>query len=378
MAALKRGSRGGKVTALQTRLKEQGFFQGSVTGVYGPVTERAVRRFQARQGLRVDGIAGSQTLAALELHPAKIRPRARGQASPRTAELQRLLASRGFDPGPVDGVYGARTRAAIRQAQSQYGLVVDGIAGPATLAALQRGAMVRSEATSSGQTVGTRTDIKELQQLLTAQGFYGGPVDGVYGSQTRSAVRAVQQAYGLVVDGIPGPATWAVLRRSSRSDTGTTNQETAALQKLLTERGFYSGPINGVDNSSTRAAIRAAQQAYGLRIDGLPSPTTRQGIRRVRPASVPRSRVLPVPLPPSRRQPDASTRSNRSGQEQPISSTGALSLQKLLSERGFYSGSLDGVYGLQTRAALISAQEFYGVTADGVANQRIIDALLRG
>lgn len=52
------------------------------------------------------------------------------------ADLQRALLARGFDPGPVDGQMGAKTRAAIRTFQMKSGLVVDGVAGPATIAKL--------------------------------------------------------------------------------------------------------------------------------------------------------------------------------------------------------------------------------------------------
>lgn len=59
--------RGGDVYQLQSALKERGFDPGQLDGVYGKKTERAVKRFQKAKGLKVDGIAGKQTFAALEL-----------------------------------------------------------------------------------------------------------------------------------------------------------------------------------------------------------------------------------------------------------------------------------------------------------------------
>lgn len=53
-----------------------------------------------------------------------------------TLDVQRRLAARGFDPGPLDGVRGRRTIAAVRLFQASAGLVADGIAGPLTQAAL--------------------------------------------------------------------------------------------------------------------------------------------------------------------------------------------------------------------------------------------------
>lgn len=55
------------------------------------------------------------------------------------AELQRRLSALGFDPGPIDGVYGRRTIAAVKTFQKAKGLTVDGIVGPQTIAALAEG-----------------------------------------------------------------------------------------------------------------------------------------------------------------------------------------------------------------------------------------------
>ena len=66
----KKGSSGEVVTQVQTRLKNWGYYFGSVDGVYGSKTEEAVRYFQRKNGLNVDGQVGNQTLAALGLNPS--------------------------------------------------------------------------------------------------------------------------------------------------------------------------------------------------------------------------------------------------------------------------------------------------------------------
>ena len=66
-ASYKKGSNGAVVTQIQTKLKSWGYYTGSVDGVYGSGTERAVRAFQQKNGLTVDGKAGDQTLAAMGL-----------------------------------------------------------------------------------------------------------------------------------------------------------------------------------------------------------------------------------------------------------------------------------------------------------------------
>ena len=61
----KNGSRGDEVRKIQQRLKDWGYYDGNVDGIFGPQTEKAVRYFQSKNGLQVDGIAGPATLAAI-------------------------------------------------------------------------------------------------------------------------------------------------------------------------------------------------------------------------------------------------------------------------------------------------------------------------
>ena len=65
------------------------------------------------------------------------QPLKRGDRGTAVWDLQQQLKRAGFDPGPIDGVFGAKTEAAVRAAQKAHGLVVDGIAGPKTYAALK-------------------------------------------------------------------------------------------------------------------------------------------------------------------------------------------------------------------------------------------------
>ena len=64
-AAYRQGSTGETVRKIQTRLKNWGYYDGPVDGIYGSKTASAVRYFQQKNGLTVDGIAGTKTLAAL-------------------------------------------------------------------------------------------------------------------------------------------------------------------------------------------------------------------------------------------------------------------------------------------------------------------------
>jgi murein DD-endopeptidase MepM/ murein hydrolase activator NlpD len=128
------------VAALQVALRARGLYAASVDGVRGPLTSRAIRRFQARRGLAVDGVAGPRTRAALgwrgrpRLGSRAITAGARGWD---VAALQFLLATHGFPSGAFDGRLGPRGEAALQRFQGWAGLSADGVAGPATLQAVR-------------------------------------------------------------------------------------------------------------------------------------------------------------------------------------------------------------------------------------------------
>ncbi len=64
-AVLKQGSRGSQVRTVQTKLKNWGYYKGSVDGIYGAQTVSAVKYFQRRNGLSADGVVGKRTASAL-------------------------------------------------------------------------------------------------------------------------------------------------------------------------------------------------------------------------------------------------------------------------------------------------------------------------
>lgn len=62
------GSSGSEVTQIQTKLKRWGYYNGAIDGVYGSKTLAAVKSFQSKNGLKVDGVAGTQTLQAMGIY----------------------------------------------------------------------------------------------------------------------------------------------------------------------------------------------------------------------------------------------------------------------------------------------------------------------
>jgi peptidoglycan hydrolase-like protein with peptidoglycan-binding domain len=129
------------VAALQVALRGVGLYGGTIDGVKGPGTASAVSRFQRAHGLVSDGIAGPATRNALGRRGGPsfgTRSVGPGMSGWDVAALQFRLAWRGFPSATIDGGYGSHTIAAIRRFQAWAGLGVDGVAGPATLAALRQ------------------------------------------------------------------------------------------------------------------------------------------------------------------------------------------------------------------------------------------------
>jgi peptidoglycan hydrolase-like protein with peptidoglycan-binding domain len=110
----------------------------------------------------------------------------------------------------IDGIFGPKTKGAVKSFQESEGLVEDGIVGPATW-----GAMPKDPNTPLVPNGDTGPVVKALQHGLhtIASGGSGpdpGPIDGIFGPETEAAVRAYQTDHSVAVDGIVGDRTWWV------------------------------------------------------------------------------------------------------------------------------------------------------------------------
>ncbi|HLM36191.1 MAG TPA: peptidoglycan DD-metalloendopeptidase family protein [Gaiellaceae bacterium] len=139
------GSRDAGLAALQVALQSRGLYTGSIDGIRGPATTRAIKRFQRRVGLPADGVPRATTrlaLGAYGKHLLGSRRLTRGAAGWDVAALQFLLAWHGFPSATIDGGLGDRTVRALRRFQRWAGLEPDGVAGDSTYAALRGAAAV--------------------------------------------------------------------------------------------------------------------------------------------------------------------------------------------------------------------------------------------
>lgn len=126
------GTRGEDVKEVQKKLKSWGYYNGPIDGIYKNKTYEAVKIFQWKNGLRVDGVVGNETKKALGISGRKVSPKYNKDV----AIAQRKLKQWGYYKGSVDGIYGPATYAAVVKFQKKNGLSVDGYIGPETKKAL--------------------------------------------------------------------------------------------------------------------------------------------------------------------------------------------------------------------------------------------------
>ncbi|MBQ8554522.1 MAG: peptidoglycan-binding protein [Clostridia bacterium] len=405
-SSLKLGSTGDDVEKMQRRLKELGYYKGSVDGDFGEGTETAVKNFQKQNGLTVDGKAGTNTLNKLysdnavkaptttvtntPRRTASPTPRATstpdlskeyylelGSSGSRVKTLQNRLIELGWMDGKADSSFGAATEYAVKAFQARYdSLWDDGVAGPSTLQALysSNAAKSSSPVSSIGETLqeGDSSDaVKAMQKRLKELGYLSGSADGSFGSATKAAVIAFQTANGLKADGKAGTSTLNTLYSDdakgpdSLNDSenagngvsingyvtlreGDTGDAVKALQRALKNRGYYSGSIDGTYGSATVAAVTAFQQRNGLRVDGTAGPTTQTALY-------------------GSDAEDADYDTLRPGD----TSTAVRNLQYTLYELGYYDGTVDGVYGDTTEDAVRAFQIRNDVSpVDGIAGTK--------
>ena len=192
--------------------------RGSVVVTVNPTS---VSAYGVSAGASGGTVSGGSTVAHTFLTNLNI-----GSTGADVTTLQTILSQKGFFSGPISGYFGALTAAAVKKFQTANGVSPLGNVGPATRAALnglQSGGANSSTTSGSSSTsikytfsnplsVGsTGADVTALQNRLTAEGVYFGPITGTFGPLTRAAVEKYQTAHGLSPVGQVGPAPHALL-----------------------------------------------------------------------------------------------------------------------------------------------------------------------
>ena len=154
---LRKGYTGDDVKSVQSRLKELGYYTGSLDGNYGSGTMAAVKSFQANNGLTQDGLAGSSTFAKLFSTSAVSAGSSSGSSTDTdydtlrsgdtgaaVTQMQQALVNLKYTLS-VNGTYDSATKEAVIAFQQRNGLSVDGVAGPNTLKKLYSGNCVTGD-----------------------------------------------------------------------------------------------------------------------------------------------------------------------------------------------------------------------------------------
>lgn len=205
--------------------------------------------------------------------------------------MQAQLKVTGFDPGPVDGMLGAKTMSALRRLQSGCANLKDLFENPTS------GILPQNEAMQGGKdSVSSTDDIRLIQVRLKDAGFDVGPVDGVMGFKTKAALLRFQSGCTMVKDfpaivenqvqtsvRMPSlmsgsekqiqptakisPATVSVKDEAGSSnaakDKSPSKEEIRLLQAQLKAAGFDPGPFDGMLGPKTKSALQQYRTVNG-------------------------------------------------------------------------------------------------------------------
>ncbi len=190
VALYRLGDQGSAVRSIRALLTATGDLAPSAVeapDVYDHQVALAVRAFQQRRGLIVDGILGPHTHIVLDGAHWKLGDRIQSHIPGHmlqgddVAELQERLLSLGFTPDRVDGIFGTNTEQAVRRFQGAVGLAVDGSVGPETLRAfadLTRSVSGGSPHTLREQELVRRSGHRLLGRIVILDPGHGGDDKG--------------------------------------------------------------------------------------------------------------------------------------------------------------------------------------------------------
>ncbi len=221
---LTHGMQGEEVQKLQEALITLGYLKGTADGIYGNKTENAVRKFQRKNKLSADGLAGVKT--------------------------KELIFSKASGKSSSSGTSGNSSSAqnknenASNNNASNSNTVSDGSLFRGNYATLKSG--------------NKNTRVRTLQTALIALNYLSGSADGSYGKKTKAAVIAFQKANNLKADGAAGKKTLAALEKAYQTGAKASSQKAAdpvpasEPEKTESETGSINPKISGPGSGSVQ------------------------------------------------------------------------------------------------------------------------------
>lgn len=199
------------------------------------------------------------------------------QPSAEIRDAQQRLQALDLYQGPLDGIAGPDTRAALERYQQNRGLTVTGRVDPPTLAALRA-------PPPAPVTLSSATDVRTVQNRLRQLRHFDGPADGVWGPGTQAAMENFQRSRGLRI----GQVDTATLSAMGLNPASFPVRDAAAvpireplqpgvirgIQQRLRQQGYYTGRVDGIWGPSTERAMAQFQRSRGLEPSGHLTPTT--------------------------------------------------------------------------------------------------------
>ena len=433
---LRTGSTGSAVEQLQFWLNTLAQYESAipsvtVDGVFGSGTAAAVRAFQRKYGLTVDGVVGRTTWTEVydqfrsiqsdngtpNAYPGTpLREGSSGQ-NVRLVQFWLKIARTVYTSlanVTVDGKFGAGTAAAVQRFQRYFGLTADGVVGRTTWQKLYEvyndiANRLLSPSLRPGEYPGvlrtgsSGTAVRELQFYLYLMSAYESSIppvsiDGKFGADTERAVRAYQRFAGLTVDGVVGRTTWnslygrasqlrssgpvVTLKRLPYPGTpltvGSSGSAVLYYALLLQRIAYYfdsveNPPLSDQYTDETAAATCSAQQLLGLEQTGVADADTWTAVEAL---SLQLAAHAPNPdrdVPPSTAYPGRAIAEGSAGQE-------VGQVERWLNRRAQLSCGEDYVadnnrFGAADAAAVRAVQQQAGLLVTGIVNRETWAAL---
>lgn len=247
-STLRHGMSGDEVKVIQQALITLGYLSGTADGVFGNKTENAVRKFQKKNKLDVDGLVGTRTKALLLSKVSGTTSAADSSAnSSETSSPVSSTAKKQNNAASVSYLFG-----------SSYSTIRIG----------SRGERVR-----------------KLQTALIALNYLNGKADGLFGKQTKAAVIAFQKSKNLKTDGAAGKKTLTALEKAYANSEKASASQPAGSASVTTAVSEYSGTDSGSINSKISAPGAGSVRLLSWYDDVKPSISNGQKLLIYEPSS---------------------------------------------------------------------------------------------
>ncbi|HHU02305.1 MAG: peptidoglycan-binding domain-containing protein [Christensenellales bacterium] len=396
---------GTRVGMLQNQLKYLGYYNGPISNKFGYELYLAVRSFQRVNGLKVDGIAGPNTLAVINSLDGKtpipkpspdVKRLRYGDKNEDVKKVQERLKELGY-LADADDEFDIEMYNAVTSFQKNNNLRKDGIVGEHTWSVLF-GSGTKPKTPADPKSAGFRLQyndrsayVTQLKNKLVELGYFNKdkeqPISDVYTYYTVECVRAFQKNNGLKSDGIVGSLTWNKLFSGSAKPAGSgapspsvpaanirlqykqRDPQVKLLKNRLAALGYYSydsDPVKETDLYSYRtvSSVRSFQDNNGLKADGIAGPNT----------------LSKLYGPDAKAKPSGDTTTSKKPfrLQYKDKNSNVTKLQQRLVELKFFDTSREAVSGEYTYYTVTCVEAFQkskGLQEDGVVGPKTWEAL---